>query len=74
MTARIADGTGVLLSMPGVGVLHIVGRAADMPGDGEVGYAHGCIFQVTDTSGSDTGLYTNVGTGSSWRTRTIQRY
>lgn len=55
----IHDGTGVVYSVPGVGILLAYGTT--VPADASVGYATGCLFQHTD-GGAGTALYCNEGT------------
>lgn len=56
---EVQDATGVISSAPGVGILHAFGD--EVPADGAVGYATGCLFAHTD-GGAGTALYTNEGT------------
>lgn len=56
------DATGVIVSVPGIGILQAYG--VTVPSDAAVGYATGCIFQHID--GADgTALYLNEGTAAS---------
>ena len=51
--------SGDWLVYPGRGV---VGKSGDsLPADGEVGYAHGCLFQLTNGTGTTDALYVNIG-------------
>jgi hypothetical protein len=56
------DGTGVILEVPGVGILQAYG--ATVPSEGAAGYAPGCIFHHTDGS-AGTCLYCNEGSVTS---------
>lgn len=56
------DGTGILIQIPGVGVMSCYGTTK--PTDGADGYAPGCLFHHTD-GGAGTALYVNEGTISS---------
>jgi hypothetical protein len=62
---RLEDGTGIVWEVPGYGIIQVAGPMSIMPPDGGLGFAHGCLFHVLDSAGSDNGLYTNVGTVSS---------
>lgn len=53
--------TGVLASLPGVGILLAFGTGA--PTALTVGYATGCLYQRIDGS-TDTALYLNEGTAA----------
>lgn len=56
------DATGILISVPGVGILQAYG--VTVPADASEGYATGAIFIHTD-GGDDTALYVNEGTKAS---------
>lgn len=58
----LADGTGVIATVPGYGVIQAAGLT--VPVDGSVGYATGCLFQHLD-GGDGTALYLNEGTNAS---------
>ena len=55
---EVQDATGVISSAPGVGILHAFGD--EVPADGAVGYATGCLFAHID-GGDGTALYVNEG-------------
>ena len=55
VTALMVNSAGKILYATGLTV----------PGDGETGYAKGCLFIDTDVAGGTTGLYVNVGTTTS---------
>lgn len=59
---RPHDGTGIIVSVPGLGILQAYG--ATVPADASVGYATGCIFHHTD-GGDNTSAYLNEGTAAS---------
>ena len=56
------DGTTKIVEIPGRGILLAAGDT--VPGNGEEGYATGCLFQHTD-GGDGTALYVNEGTKAS---------
>ena len=56
------DGTGVLATIPGLGIIQAAGDT--VPSDGASGYATGCLFQHTN-GGAGTSLYVNEGTNTS---------
>ena len=43
----------------------LLARGTNAPGDGESGYAKGCIFIDTDVAGGTSGMYENIGTPAS---------
>lgn len=55
----LQDGTGVIVSVPGIGILDAYGTT--VPADNATGYATGCLFRHTD-GGNGTALYVNEGT------------
>jgi hypothetical protein len=57
--AVLHDGTGVILEVPGVGILQAYGTT--VPADAAAGYAPGCVFKHSDGS-TGTTLYVNEGT------------
>ncbi len=59
---KVQDATGVVVSVPGVGIMHII--LATAPTDTDPGYGPGCIWQNTAGS-AGTLLYTNIGTAAS---------
>jgi hypothetical protein len=59
---NVHDGTGVLIQVPGVGIMLAYGTT--VPADATVGYAIGCLFIHTD-GGAGTALYCNEGTAAS---------
>jgi uncharacterized membrane protein YjjB (DUF3815 family) len=56
--ANLHDATGIIVQVPGVGILQAYGKT--VPSDGAAGYATGCMFQHTD-GGDNTSLYVNEG-------------
>ena len=52
-----ADGSW--LTYPGRGVVGVAGDT--LPADGEVGYAHGCLFQLVNGADYTDAIYINVG-------------
>ena len=64
MSKRVTphDGTGVIVAVPGIGILQAYGIT--VPGDASAGYATGCIFHHTD-GGDNTAAYVNIGNATS---------
>lgn len=60
--ANVQDGTGILVSVPGLGILQAFGET--VPTDGTATYATGCLFHKTN-GGNGTALYLNEGTVAS---------
>lgn len=58
----IQDATGVVETLPGVGIMQAVGTT--VPTDGAAGFGPGCLFQKTNGS-LGTQLYINEGTATS---------
>lgn len=59
---RIHDGTGIIATDPGVGILHSYGTT--VPTDGTKGFAPGCIFlDINAAAGSQ--VFVNEGTSTS---------
>lgn len=56
------DGTGIIMEVPGVGILQAHGPT--VPADGTAGYAPGCLFQHNDGS-TGTMFYVNEGSVTS---------
>lgn len=56
------SGNGVILSIPGVGIMDAWGTT--VPADTTVGYATGCTFRHID-GGAGTAIYVNEGTVTS---------
>jgi hypothetical protein len=59
------SGNAALLTDSGGNVLLGSSLNADIPADGSVGYAKGCIWIVTDGTTLDNTLYLNIGTAAS---------
>ena len=56
---NLQDGTGVIATVPGYGIVHAAGET--VPADNDPGYAIGCLFSHLDgTDGS--ALWVNEGT------------
>ncbi len=61
-TQALHDGTGIILKVPGVGIMHAVGST--VPSDGTAGYGPGCIFQDQDAAAGSQ-VYINEGSYTS---------
>ena len=60
--ANAQDALGVLVEVPGLGVLQAYGIT--VPADTTPGFATGCIFHHVD-GGNDTAVYVNEGSNAS---------
>ena len=56
------DATGIIMSVPGVGILEAYGTT--VPTNGSSGYATGCIYHKTN-GGANTSIYVNEGSSTS---------